>query len=179
MKVLCLGGNICLGARSPRGWPEHLWQVSGAHVVNGATSGARLIDVLRSIPRQPGEGWDLVVVQTGAYDARGGGTPPVEFASLLEQTVDAVNIRWPEARVILCTPTPIAPSCTVSGFNRAARRWVTRVTPLVYDVADGQCEVVVLHDLDLNLLPDGVHPSSAGSFEIATRVAANLARTAS
>lgn len=171
MNILCLGGNVCLGARSPRGWPEHLWQATGANVVNGGIVGARLVDVVRSVPHQPQGPWSWVVIQTGAYDARGGGTPPAEYTALLVQCVEAIRSRWPDARVAVCTPTPVSPSCAVRGFNRSARRWISRVATAVHELDVDDVVIVDLHDLPVDLLADGVHPSPAGSSEIAARVA--------
>lgn len=167
MKVLCLGGNVCLGARGPRGWPEHLWELTGAQVVNAAIRGARLVDVVRAIPMIQVSGPDLVVIQVGAYDARGGGTPPTDFLALLMQGQEACLDRWPDCEVAICTPTPIGQS-QLPGFNRSARRWVERVAPLVEQV---EAIVVRLHDLSPDLFADGVHPTQAGAREIASRVA--------
>lgn len=174
MTVLVLGGSVAAGARSTRGWPEFLWERTRLDVINLAESGFRMLDVVRAVPLVPPRSYSAVVIQAGAYDARGGGTPPREFLALVEQAVASCRSRWPEARIVVCTPTPISRECSVSGFNRSARRWVTRVAPEVTRAVGDDALVVDLADLDPGLLADGVHPSRTGASEIARRVALAL-----
>jgi len=173
MRILVVGGAVAAGARTYRGWPELLWELTGSEVVNVAETGVRMLDVLRSVPRAPGSSYDVVVVEATVYDARGGGTPPSEFAALVEQTADIVVSRWPEAEVLVLSPTPISRDCSVSGFNRSARRWLRRVLPELQ--ALDAVSVLDVSGLDLSLLPDGLHPSIEGAREIAGLVASQIA----
>ena len=88
---------------------------------------------------------------------------------------EAVGHRWPECRLAVCTPTPIDPGCTVRGFNRAARRWVTRAVGEVTAVSERIDAVLVpLHGLPTAGFADGVHPSRDGSRAIAAAVATRI-----
>lgn len=174
-RVLCLGGNVALGARAPFGWPEALWRLVGGEVVNGGLKGARVRDVLRGVHHQPDRDWDWVIVQTGTYDARGGGTPPAHYRWLLWSVVAATRARWPNARALVCTPPPIAREAELPGFNRSARRWVERVAEMMRKDKRLDAVLLDLSALDTGLLADGVHPSPAGADAIARLVADAIA----
>lgn len=172
MSILVLGGNVALGARAPRGWPEHLWELTGVRVVNGAVRGARMVDIVRQISQLPTGPFDWIVIQAGSYDARGGGTPPAEYGLLLRQALGELRHRYVVrgSRLALCTPTPIGASA-LPGFNRSTRRWVTRAIPVVAEIAqDEEVVLVPLHELPKTVLSDGVHLSSAGASVVATMV---------
>lgn len=171
MRVLCFGGNVCLGARSIRGWPEHLWESTGWQVVNAAAPGGRMIDVSRRAPSVPYEGApDWVVIQLGTYDSKGGGISPREWGLMLDQTLDAIADRWPDSGVLVCSPPPIYAS-QVKGFNRHARRWFPRAAKVSRQVAaDRGAKWANLTDLPSAMFPDGIHPNRDGCREIAARV---------
>jgi len=172
--ILCLGGGACAGVRAGRGWPEHLWeQLHGSQVVaNAGAPGARLVDVVRLLPTWPGPVPAVVVLQVGTEDARGGGMPPSEFCGLLQQAVDTARSLWPCAVLVVCTAPPLVPT-SVSGYNRAARRWLRRVEPLVIALAASNGVLLAgLGSMPEELLADGVHPSREGARWIAALVAA-------
>ena len=176
MKVLCLGGNVCLGARSIRGWPEHLWEMTQWQIVNAALPGGRMIDVSRRVASMPYEGEpDWVVLQLGTYDARGGGVSPHEWGLMLDQTLDSILARWPSVSVLVCSPPSIFPS-SVRGFNRHARRWVPRAARESKGIAlDRGAQWLNLMGIPEEHFPDGIHPNRDGCREIADRVRERLA----
>jgi len=172
VRVLCLGGNVCLGARSIRGWPEHLWGLTQWQIVNEGIPGGRAIDVSRRVASLPKwrEDPDWIVVQLGTYDARGGVVSPREWGLMLEQILDSVTDRWPDASILVCSPPPIYQS-TVKGFNRHARRWIPRASLVSEEITEvAGHRWLNLSDLPPAMFPDGIHPNRDGCKEIAARV---------
>jgi len=174
--IVCLGGSVCYGLRSTRGWPDHLWALGRGTwtVQNWARPDLNLREVVHETRRVDWSSVTTAILQVGTEDARGSGTPPSEFVALLEQAVGTVSALAPDAEILVCTPTPIGHT-EVPGYRHSSRRWVRRVSPAVAAMADAwDVGIVRLHDMPEGLLADGVFPSPDGYAWIADRVAMAL-----
>lgn len=171
--VICTGGSETLGVRSTRGYPEHLGEMLHnmqipCLVQNCGVAGDKLVDMLRRLPillaTAPRGRHVVLVMALPLHDAQGGGTPPAELITLLQQAV-TWGMNFSDA-MLLCTPTPIgvSPLAPVRGFVRSSRRWVDqRGVSAVKDVAaTNKIDIVEWHTMDKSHLIDVAHPGPAG-----------------
>ncbi len=164
--IVALGDSITAAQRS---WAHRLARTMGQPLVNHASDGAVVADVLRrQLPRLH-ERATLGCLYVGVNDARG----PRFDADAYERDLAAAagGLRAHCAQLLMCTmpldlgrPTA-APKPSIA--NAAIRR-VAGATEAVLCALDDLAGPVLLQ-------PDAVHPTDAGQAEIAERAARALA----
>jgi lysophospholipase L1-like esterase len=162
------GGAPALGVH-PQSWALWLAEALGLPVTNLGVDGAQAGDVLRDqVPRLEGP-YDLATLFVGANDARAVGFDAAAFDADVGAITDALD-RAAERVLVLTVPVDL-------GRPRAGADVVTANAALRRHAAARGAIVCALDDLrgPRFMLPDAVHPTSAGMVEIADRAAAALA----
>lgn len=163
------GGTSALGVHF-QSWAQWLAEALELPLTNLARDGAVAADVLRGqVPRLRGP-YDLGALYVGVNDARSVGWD----AAAYERDVAAIlaALREASARVVVLS-LPLDLGRPPAGSKpREANAILARLTE--------PGELVGLGDLagPRFLLPDAVHPTSAGMVEIARRAAAHLGAAA-
>lgn len=178
IRIVAYGDTTVAAPRCQRGWAEHLYR-PGREIAPVPVRGGRLLDAARgaaSVVRLWAP-WQVLVLQFGIFDARGGGTPPREVEALLRQTIGTLVHGGP---VLVLAPIPPVAGCTVSGFGREARRWIDKNAGVWQRVVDEHHPAKLL----TVTMPDGelidrAWPSPAGHMRIATEIESVLSFWAS
>ncbi len=169
-----MGDASSLGARSPKGWPEFL-EEGGAWCQFFTAPHARLVDLSRLLPI-PTDGdslFDVFLVCCPLEDAKGNGTPPQVFLSLLHGV--AVKAVRMSNRVVILPPLPIhAHPGQPRGFGRPARRWQSRVAEAVLKESWGERITALPWGVEAEMTIDGIHPSLRGHEALAAQVRRGL-----
>lgn len=192
LRVACVGDSITYGDklsnRAAQSYPAVLERLSQGHFsvrnygVNGATAlkrterdwtrTAACREALASAP-------DLVVIMLGINDL----AFPEQHAQYPADLRDLV-VRFQSLasapRVFLCTLTPIAPADRQAYANQLIREtMIPAIRAVAAETGAGLIDVAAAYPNQIELLPDGLHPSPAGAELIAhTVLAAIVARPA-
>ena len=158
------GGSPALGVHF-QSWAQWLAEAMELPLTNHAADGALTADVLAGqVPRLAGP-YDVATLYTGVNDARGMTWDPEAYARETQTAVAALR-ECAERVVVLTLPEDL-------GRPTAAPK--PAQANAVLRALDG---VVLVELADFggrrHVLPDAVHPTSAGMVEIARRAAAAL-----
>lgn len=160
------GGSPTLGVH-PQSWALWLAEALGLPVTNLGVDGATAADVVREqLPRlQPP--YDVATLFVGANDARSTGWDPDAYERDVATVLAA--LRDGADRVVVLT-VPLDLGRPSAGSKPAAANAILR------RLAGDDVVLVALDDLAGSrfMLPDAVHPTSAGMVEIADRAARAL-----
>jgi len=186
VKVACVGDSITQGAGAQRGksYPSQLQELLGAGYVVGnfGVSGRTLLrkgdfpywkekkyqDALAMEP-------DLVVIMLGTNDTKPQNwRHEQEFAGDYSDLVKSFQALKSKPRVFVCRPCPV-PGKGNYGINEEnVLKEIPRIDALAKELG---CGVIDMHAALAGrpeLLPDRVHPSTAGAAEMAKAAAAAL-----
>ena len=185
LRLACVGDSITYGDkladRETQSYPAVLAQLSGGRFitgnfgVNGATAlqgtgrawtdTAACRDALAFAP-------DVVVVMLGINDLAFPDSYS-RYPADLETLVRRFQALPSAPRVWLCTLTPIAPAQEQAPANRAIREiLVPAIRAVAGRTGAGLIDIASAYPNRLDLLPDGLHPTSAGAELIARTVLA-------
>lgn len=171
VRIRVLGGSNTSGERVAKAWPEYLLEPFHGRCLlqNAAASGNTLLSISRNLPFPTGKSLaDILILACPVEDARGTGTPPEIWGSLLKQTAWHLSRLAP--LVLILPPTPIvAAKGQPRGYGRPARRWIERVHGVYQEMSEltwikGEWAVSPTH------LLDGVHLSLQGHQEAANQL---------
>jgi lysophospholipase L1-like esterase len=160
------GGSPTLGVH-PQSWALWLAEALGLPVTNLGVDGAIAADLVRGqLPRLEPP-YDVATVFVGANDTRSVGWDPDAFGR--EVATVLTRLREAADRVLLLT-VPLDLGRPPAGDKPAAANAILR------RLAGDDVAVCALDDLagPRVMLPDAVHPTSAGMVEIADRAARAL-----
>ncbi len=159
------GGAPALGVH-PQSWAQWLAETLELPFSNLGADGAQAGDVLRGqVPRLRGP-YDLATLYVGANDARARDFDPGAFARDVDAILGALEAQ--AARVLVLTVPEDLGRPRAGAAVVTANRILRARAPQVCALEDFTGPRVVL--------PDAVHPTSAGMVEIADRALAALGR---
>lgn len=115
INVLLLGDSTTLSKRAPEGVKYSDWVAAflsshgkqPVNVINGGVGGATAADGLKQLPKHSDAQPSIIVTSYGLNDAVK--LPPAEFLAGYEKLINAIQQKWPKARLFLATSTPFAP----------------------------------------------------------------------
>jgi acyl-CoA thioesterase-1 len=144
--------------------------ISGEKVTNLADRWQR--DVLDLAP-------DVLSIQIGASDVvknlagRSEGTPLERYTRVYDNLLAQVTTLLPDCRLVLCEPTPIWPPQPVQAneqlqlYLAALRELALKHNAASFVPLHGAFENAKAVRAEVDWMPDGLHPSSAGHMLIA------------
>lgn len=159
------GGAPALGVH-PQSWAQWLAETLELPFSNLGVDGAQARDVLRGqVPRLRGP-YDLATLYVGANDTRSEAFDPAAFARDVGAILDALEAQASQV-LVLTIPEDLGRP-RAGAAVAAANRILRARAPQICALEDFKGPRVVL--------PDAVHPTSAGMVEIADRALAALGR---
>ena len=189
LRVACIGNSITDGygidMAEQQGYPAQLQRLLGSsyHVRNFGVSSRTLLNK-GDHPYQQEEAWraalafrpDIVLIKLGTNDSKPENWQyHQDFASDLQQMIDALKANGHAPRIVLCTPIPaFKPTWNISDSVI-----VNGITPIINKVAKkNKLQVIDLHTLYAadgdKMLSDGIHPDAKGCRRMAEIIAEAL-----
>lgn len=188
VKVACVGDSITQGVGAQRGksYPSQLQQILGdGHVVaNFGVSGRTLLrkgdfpywneqkyrDALAMKP-------DVVVIMLGTNDTKPHNWKhEKEFAADYRDLVKSFQDLPSKPKVYVCHPCPV-PGKGNFGINEEnVQKLIPRIDALAKELGCGVIDMHAALSEHPEMLPDRVHPNTAGAAEMAKAAAAVLSR---
>jgi lysophospholipase L1-like esterase len=188
VKVACVGDSITQGVGAQRGksYPSQLQQILGdGHVVaNFGVSGRTLLrkgdfpywneqkyrDALAMKP-------DVVVIMLGTNDTKPHNWKhEKEFAADYRDLVKSFQDLPSKPKVYVCRPCPV-PGKGNFGINEEnVQKLIPRIDALAKELGCGVIDMHAALEGRPEMLPDRVHPNTAGAAEMAKAAAAVLSR---
>lgn len=175
VKVACIGDSITQGSGAEKGrsYPAQLQELLGAEwkVMNFGVSGRTLLkkgdfpywkekayrDALASAP-------DVVILMLGTNDTKPQNWKHErDFAADYEELVKSFQALESKPRIYVCRPCPVPEPGNFGINGKNLKAWIKRIDKLAKEMDLGVIDMHEALEDKPELLPDRVHPNTAGA----------------